>query len=285
MKINKPVFESLDIGDNNPSILAFARKEKSFLPFWHFHPEIELTLITEGRGIRFIGDHIQSYEEGDLVLIGSNLPHHWVSQTKGLNTVQGAIVVQFSRDLFKSISELRPVQELLACANFGIHFTDPPRDIQNMMETLLFEPPTLRISKLIEILYSLHQCKEFKILSTSNKFSKMDSQKEQDRINRAISFIVVHLDEQLTVNRMAQECHMVPQAFCRWFRKHTGFSFITFLNKTRIESVCQQLLTTDRQVNSIAYDSGFENVSHFNRVFKKFIGLSPRQFRKGVSPN
>ena len=279
MKSNKPILESIAWDRPKQSVLAFATEGQAFEPYWHYHPEIELTLITQGSGIRFVGDSIESYQGGDLVLLGENLPHHWVSKDTS-HQQQKAVVIQFQAQWFSEMAELQGIAAFVGSAKVGLHFQGPGIVIQEKIQSLLHAPPPLRVSQLIEILVELSANYTARPLSQQTQFHLPHSASEQARINQVIAYIMDHLDQSLTVNRLANYCFMVPQAFCRWFRKHTGFSFITYLNKTRIEAACQILLTSDIAVKQIAYQVGYESISHFNRTFKKYTGHSPLGFKR-----
>ncbi|MBX2875432.1 MAG: AraC family transcriptional regulator [Saprospiraceae bacterium] len=260
--------------------MAFAIEEPAFDPYWHYHPEIELTLIIHGSGIRFVGDSIESYQRGDLVLIGERLPHHWVSKDHSKTSLQKAVVVQFQWQWLQNLAELQGLAAFIRSAKSGVHFPDVKAETEVKIQSLLDLPPPLRVSRLIEILFDLSKDYTPRALSQNTQFHLLDSAGEQERINQLITYIMDNLDQQLGVGDVADFCFMVPQAFCRWFRRHTGFSFITYLNKTRIEAACQYLLTSELAVKQIAYQVGFGNVSHFNRTFKKYVGTSPLGFKR-----
>ncbi|NET36570.1 MAG: helix-turn-helix transcriptional regulator [Cyanothece sp. SIO1E1] len=279
MKSKKPILESISWDRPKQSILAFATVGEAFEPYWHYHPEIELTLITQGSGIRFVGDSIESYQSGDLVLIGGNLPHHWVSKDTSNQRLQKAVVIQFQVQWLGQISELQTIAAFVRSANVGFHFQQVRRETQEKIKAFVDLPPPLRVSGLIEILFDLSSQLP-RSLSQKTQFHLPDSTKEQERINQVISYIIDNLDQKLTVNHLADYSFMVPQAFCRWFRKHTGFSFITYLNKTRVEAACQLLLTSNLAVKQIAYQVGYENISHFNRTFKRHTSVSPLGFKR-----
>ncbi len=280
MKSKKPILESISWDRPKQSILAFATEGLAFEPYWHYHPEIELTLITQGKGIRFVGDSIESYQSGDLVLIGEHLPHHWVSKDTSHQRLQKAIVIQFQAQWLDQVPELQTIAAFIRSAKVGFHFQQVRAETQEKIKALTEMPVPLRISGLIEILFDLSAHYEPRSLSQKTQFHLPDSTKEQERINQVISYIIEHLDQKLTVCHLADYSFMVPQAFCRWFRRHTGFSFITYLNKTRIEAACQLLLTSNLAVKQIAYQVGYENTSHFNRTFKRHTTLSPLEFKR-----
>ncbi|MEM6768794.1 MAG: AraC family transcriptional regulator [Bacteroidota bacterium] len=277
---NNPVYESIFDQNSRRTLMVFEQEESALLPFWHYHPEIEITLITQGNGTRMIGDSIESYQNGDLVLVGENLPHHWISREFNKEKLQTAVVIQFQAGLFEGIAEFDSIHQFLLGSKLGFQFPSPSTELQERITKLIDLPQTLQISSLIEILYELAQYESARTLSNTTKFNILNSGKEQKQINDVIRHIISNQHQKLTVNQMADFSCMIPQAFCRWFRKHTGLSFITYLNKSRIEAACQILLVSDRSVKTIAYEVGFESISHFNRTFKKYIGISPLEYRK-----
>ncbi|MEO0897733.1 MAG: AraC family transcriptional regulator [Bacteroidota bacterium] len=274
----KPLLEDISLAKQDKSIQVFLREEDSFEPYWHYHPEIELTLILEGNGIRFVGDHVENYGPKDLVLVGSNLPHQWIS-SEG-HPIHKALVIQFQQEIFQSFPEFRELRELVSSASLGMKFPPPDPELLSAFMKLVDQPPTLQISQLIHILYLLRQRDAQRILSSSTQFQIKANEAEQSRINEALGYMMEQLDKPLRVADMAQKCNMVPQSFCRWFKKHTGHSFISYLNQTRIQNSCQYLIHTDLSIQEIAFKVGFENVSHFNRTFKKIQNIPPTGFRK-----
>ena len=273
----KPQLEHINIEKTKQSFHFFKRSETVFSPYWHYHPELELTLITKGKGTRFIGDSIASFSDLDLVLVGKNLPHHWVSASKKEN--QEAYVFQFKASLFNHFNECKIFDDLYRTAKQGMHFYKPTKKV---VESIIFfeklSNPS-RLVKLIEILEELCHDKYYNLLSSNKYTDRLHNFGNHLKVTKTTNYILEHLNEQLTVNRMAELTNMVPQSFCRWFKKHTGHSFVSFLNQSRIEQVCFMLTTTNMPIQDIAYISGFESISHFNRTFKKFKGISPNQFR------
>ncbi|MCB0837438.1 MAG: AraC family transcriptional regulator [Bacteroidetes bacterium] len=276
----KPSLESISIPESDQSILVFEVTTSAFEPFWHYHPEVELTLIIRGEGMRFVGDNIEPFSDHDLVLLGKNLPHQWITIEEDKEEVQSAVVIQFPEGIFQNFPEFKGVNNMIRAANRGIHFQNPPLEIIDKISLIPDLPSALKMSQFMNVLYQLSLHKAYRYLSENPHFRSATGQKTQLRINACTSYIFVHLSEPISVNQMAERMNMVPQSFCRWFRKHTGHSFVSFLNKTRIQHACQYLVNTDWPIQQIAYSVGFENISHFNRTFKKLQRVSPSEFRK-----
>lgn len=274
----KPALEQINLEESQQSFKFFEMVTKAFTPYWHYHPELELTLIYRGHGTRFIGDSILPFSDLDLVLVGKNLPHHWVSQ--GIENDQIAYVFQFSDELFKMFRECDRLQVLFERAKRGVLFKNPNYQLIKDIQTFGDLNELERISTLIKLLGNLEVHQEYSLLASEHYKVRIEKTSGQFKFSRINNYILENLDKRLTVNKVAQIAHMVPQSFCRWFKKHSGYSFISFVNISRIENACQLLLTKDLSIQTIAFSSGFESISHFNRTFRKIKGLSPSDYLK-----
>ena len=274
----RPALEHIAIETSSQSFNFFKRSETTFLPFWHYHPELELTLITKGQGTRFVGDAISTFSALDLVLVGENLPHHWVSASKVQD--QEAFVFQFEKSLFQHFAECSHFRGLFEEARHGIHFAMPGDALVEKIMTFKQLSALSKLSALMEILQLLYLEKERVPLASDHYVAGMNRPGSQAKVAETTNYILEHLDEKLTVQRMADFTHMVPQSFCRWFKRHSGHSFVAFVNKSRVELTCQLLLTTNRPIQEIAFDAGFDTLSHFNRTFQQLKNCSPSVFRK-----
>lgn len=273
----KAALEYIPIESTRQSFYFFKQSETSFLPYWHYHPELELTLITKGNGTRFIGDSISSFSDYDLVLVGENLAHHWVSASAKRN--QEAIVFQFNKSLFISFEECDILIPLFERAKRGIHFKNPSTALIDKIKYFETQSAILQLGSMLDIFQGLLNESDITLLASEDYTNQTLGLGSQSKISKTTNYILEHLDEQLTVNRMAEYTHMVPQSFCRWFKKHSGHSFISFLNQTRIEKVCHELASNSTPIQAIAFSTGFETLSHFNRIFKRYKNCSPRTYR------
>ncbi len=281
----KPSLELLELTTAQKSFNFFKEEVDCFQPYWHYHPELELTLITKGQGTRFVGNSILPFYHYDLVLVGENVPHHWVSHKNEDGTSQQAYVFQFPKNIFKSLNECDALKALFKEAEMGIQFTNPSDEIIETIMGFGSLNKILQVGGLMCILSMLHADNDRKQLSSIAYVSSSWSNSNQQKVNETISFILEHLDQKLTVNTLAEHTAMVPQSFCRWFKKASGHSFVSFLNAARIENACQLLLTTEMPIQQIAFDSGFESLSHFNRTFKSAKGRCPRDFKNDLAQN
>lgn len=261
------------------SFKAFRLYQPAFVSHWHYHPELELVYFARGKGMRFIGDDISLYTEGDLFLIGENLPHTFVSYDDDAMPLVEAFCIQFPKSLFDSFTECRPLQAFFQEANRGIAFPKPDDIVlDNIRETVLATGMSALV-RLIELLDRLR--------STTNRVPILaqDYQRQamladtSTRIRTAIDHINVHYQRPISLQEMAGTCHFSPNAFCRWFKQHTGMTFVDYLNKVRLTHMCQLLTSTDLPINQIASQTGFENISTLNRLFQARLGTSPGRYR------
>ncbi|TPV35357.1 AraC family transcriptional regulator [Paucihalobacter ruber] len=270
--------EQIDIESTNQSIQFFTIETQAFAPYWHYHPEIELTFILEGEGTRIVGNSIETFTSNDLVLVGKNIPHHWISLNQEVSNLQKAYVFQFSANIFSSFKECEHFGALFKIAQRGIQFKEPTPKIIQLITTFATLNKVQQLVALIDLLHQLTQHEPIKVLASKDYKFLQHQKHDMDKFAKVNNYILEHLDQKLTVQQLADVTNMVPQSFCRWFRQHSGYSFITFLNTTRIENACQLLLHKTESIQRIAFSSGFESLSHFNRTFKKYKQQSPREF-------
>ncbi|WP_299365796.1 AraC family transcriptional regulator [Winogradskyella sp.] len=276
----RPELEQLNIKNSEQSFRFFQMELDAFVPFWHYHPELELTLIVKGEGTRFVGDSIEPFSDFDLVLLGKNLPHHWVSVKEKPIVTQKTIIFQFNETIFDGFKECQHFKAFFDLALKGIHFKNPSESIVNRI--LNFESLTAleQLTSLMLLLQKLSAHANKKLLASESYSHLSKKSFTEQKFSEVNNYILEHLDKKLSVDHMAEITHMVPQSFCRWFKKHSGHSFINFLNRTRIEVSCHYLLTSTESIQNIAFSCGFETISHFNRTFKKIKGFSPSHFRR-----
>lgn len=275
----KPSLEILKITSSQKSYNYFKVEVSNFEPFWHHHPELELTLITKGHGTRFVGNSIAQFYDYDLVLVGEHVPHHWVSFKSDDGTPQQAYVFQFPRDIFEDIIECTIFAALFQEAQRGIHFRNPSKNTIETIKSFDGLDPVEQVGTLMALLNELLYDENRVTLSTKIYKLNAINSLQKFKVNETISYILENLDKKLTVSMLAERTHMVPQSFCRWFKSSVGNSFITFLNAARIERACQLLVASEAPVKHIAFQCGFESLSHFNRTFKQFKGKSPSALR------
>lgn len=258
------------------SFLVKRRRDRRFDFAWHYHPEVELTWIVRSRGRRFVGDSIENYRDGDLVLVGPNLPHTWHSEP---GRGQEAVVAQFAPDFLGPLPELLGLRRLVERAGRGLAFGPRAlRSVAKPLEALVDVDGLPRLRLLLEILERLAAARDARPLS-SRPFSE-PRRGDMERIDRVCRFLAERFAEEVRLPDAAAVAHLSVPAFCRFFKARTGKTLVEYLNELRIGRACLLLMETDRSVSDICYASGFNNLSNFNRRFRALKRVSPLEFRR-----
>lgn len=269
------------------SFRAYSYEKAEFDTPWHYHPEYELTYIVSGRGIRYVGNEFEYFEENDLVLLGPNLPHCW----RNVGAQQGnsaAIVVHWENDLLGSWLEKRefnPIAQLFNRSSQGIKYSAPFNlSIREKLLHMLSQSPFDRLMTFLEILNNMATIGNGTILNTEPVNDSLRSHDHQ-RINAVYQFVRNKYSKKVTLAQIASEVHMSEEAFSRFFSKVMNKPFFTFLNEYRINAACQLLIESDEPVSEVAMASGFDTLPFFYRQFGKFKKISPKKFRDNYRKN
>jgi len=248
--------------------------------FWHFHPEYELVYIEGADGIRHVGKHCSNYQQSDLVLIGSNIPH--MNFDYGIKTDYRKEVLHispsFKEQVFKQVRELSSIYNLFEQAQHGIAFYGKTKKVVGeQIKALHLLGAFDQFIAVIQILKTLALSEEFELLHKQPVYNSSDK-KQQQRLQKVYSFIDEHYIRKIKVEEVAQLVNLSKEAFCRYFKKHSGNTFTAFLNQYRI-SQAKRLLFAGKNVSEACYGCGFESLSYFNRTFKKISGENPSAFK------
>lgn len=252
---------------------------------WHRHPEVELTWILEGEGLRHVGDSVEPFTAGDFCLIGAHVPHAWLTR-KPSKPRRGhrarSMVVQFDPTLFGemfwALPELANTSRLLERAAHGLCLD---QDLGKRLLVLLAgrESPLTRLTALMEILHEVGRSPGSRALSLSP--AKGATRSASDPIlRRVLAVMNDQADQPISQSELSKLARMSPSAFSRFFRREVGKTFQAYLADLRLGLACRQLLETDRRVSEIAFAAGFGNLSNFNRLFLRSRGVGPREFRR-----
>ena len=252
---------------------------------YHFHPEYELTLIIKSEGKRYVGNHVADFSAGDLVLIGPNLPHCWKNETIGMEDSAQALVVQFKADFLGEkvflIPEMQAIGNLLEKSASGLVITGNTRNrIAKELIFLLNVPPVQKVLGLLELLNTIVQApQDHQLLENQNPAYQLATV-DLERINKVYAYVIENYTQEVHLETAAYLANMTETAFCRYFKKITKKTFLDVVTEYRIKHACNLLIGTDKQVAEVCFESGFGNVSHFNKQFKTFTGQSPLSYRK-----
>ncbi len=266
------------------NLRAFDRDDFCNTPFWHFHPEYEIVYISNGKGKRHIGDHISYYENGDLIFLGPDLPHFGF--TERIMEEHLEIVLQMKEDFmgpeFLTKPELHLIAQLFNRAHHGISFHGKTKEAAGaILSDMLKLQGFPRFLRLMELLYLLATTDEYKLLNANNFTFEVNSQ-DFPRIQAIYNYVENNFKEHISLDQMAKLVSMTPPAFSRYFKKLTGKTFVQFVNEYRIAYACKQLGEEDLPISEISFESGFNNISHFNKQFKLITGETPRTYRKNL---
>jgi AraC-like DNA-binding protein len=214
---------------------------------WHFHPEYEIQLIVETQGVYFVGDHVGHFEPGNLALMGPDLPHNWISDVPaGQSVERRGIVIQFpASPMMESLLEARGLRRVIL------------------------------LLSLLELLAGGHDRQRL----ASPAFRPDPKAFMSHAINNVLAHIAANLADDLREPMLAELVGQSPSAFSRSFRKHTGQSFVRYVNRLRIGRACELLTNSEKPVLDVCMDVGFNNVSNFNRQFLLHKRMPPTRFR------
>lgn len=259
-----------------------------FDPNWHFHSEYQLFIVLKGTGTRCIGDHVQPFKPGDLVLTGPNLPHLWRSDPEYFEGdsqlwTEG-IVIYFPRDFFSNPLlqriELYLIRQLLWRAERGISFRGATAEkIQRMMMQLPDQKDFESILRLLQILHVLAQSDEYDLLANPG-YSNTLKESDTERMNKVHAYVMKNFREKITLEEVAALANMTPSSFSRYFKTHANKTFSAFLTGIRIGYSCKLLIEKKMNITQACYDSGFNTLSNFNRQFKTLTRYTPLEYRR-----
>lgn len=253
--------------------------------FWHQHPEYELIYVREGNGRLHVGDYLGSYTQGDLLFIGPNLPHTGLGY--GVIGKHEEIIVQLKNDFlgheFEKMPEMKQIKRLFELAKRGLVFKGKnTKKVAMRLEGMLNQSGIERLISLLSILKDLSLTKDIITLNSENVRFEF-RHKDEGRIGKIYKFVEEHYQQPIELAVIADLANMTIPSFCRYFKKMTRMTFTDFVNEFRVKQACKSLVE-DRPISDICFESGFNNVSHFNKTFKTIIGESPRNYRKKLIP-
>lgn len=248
---------------------------------WHYHPEIELVYVNGGSGKRQIGSHVSYYTNGELILIGSNLPH--CGLTDRLTGNISETVIQMKPDFlgndFFTIPEMKKIRTLFATANGGITFSGKTKKkIGEKIEVLEYQTDFQRLLSILNIFNELANSKEVNLLNAEG-FSLATDVKDNDRINVVFNHVKNNFREDITLAEISSMASMTIPSFCRYFKKITNKTFVQFVNEYRLVHASKLLAEKHISITEVCFECGFNNFSHFNKSFKAFTGQNPSEYR------
>jgi AraC-like DNA-binding protein len=253
---------------------------------WHFHKEYELVLIDKSKGTRFIGDNVSHFTEGDLSLIGSNIPHLFRNNeeyyAKNGKLKARSVFIHFTKDFlgdhFFDVPEMKLANKFLENPSLALDIRGKTKKyIINKLHAMNNEKPPQRLLSLLEILVRLSLSTELKPLLSPGFSANISG--NSDKINHVFQFIMKNYTEEIYVQEIASKLNMSVPSFSRYFKHHTRKTFSDYVTQIRIGHACRMLTEDNYSISEISFQSGFDNLSNFYRHFKKVVGVIPKEYR------
>ena len=285
MNKRKPALEKVRLDFGNSIIVKQSTdKRQRKLASWHVHPEIELVYVNKGKGKTHIGNHLSYFNNSQLILIGSNLPHNGFTDrltAKGKETL-----IQFKPDflgeVFLNIPEMIHLNSLFERAKKGIRYKPETKKIVGpKIEKLPKYNGLKRVTKLLEILELLALSTDY-ILLNENGYLFETQPQDSNKIDKIFKYVNKNYQDHITLDQIADHVNLTVPAFCRYFKKVTGKTFTQFVNECRIFYATKLLTESQSSITDICFECGFNNFSHFNKVFNEVIGKSASKYRNEI---
>jgi AraC-like DNA-binding protein len=288
----KPFYQKLTTLPTQSVIFNNEEKPHFTVP-WHFHPEIEILYVVKSSGICYVGDGIHRFTEGEISIIGENVPHWWKSDSKFLDPDNKlsikALIIQFNKEIFHenfiNLHEMSAIKALIEKSQRGIQFNGECRKMLGTQIQKIFRLKGVRrITELIILLDMMAKAEDYEY-HTSLGYSKIINSYDFFRFNIIQEYIIRNFTKPIKLQDIAEKANICPTAFCRYFKQHTGRTFISFLNEIRVGYACKLMVEENLPVSLACSESGFNNLAHFNKLFKRIFNLSPTEYLKAYSIN
>ena len=282
-----PLFQKLPF-DNTNYINFYKEDLPHFIVPMHYHPEIEIMHILEGTGTRFVGDHIEEYEEGDVCMLGPKITHEWRNHDmyfrKDAGLRSSCLCLFFTSDIFNlnfiSLPEMNNIRLLLERSRRGIKFTGEARlHIGQLMKETAKQNGIIKIVNFIQLLDIMSTTDEYELL-TSVGYTESVNSMDFERFDKVYQYIMKNFSEQIKLEEVAGLIGLTPNAFCRYFKGRTKKTFVQYLNDIRIGHARKLLIEGRMKISTVSLECGFNNLSNFIEQFKRSTGISPSEYQK-----
>jgi AraC-like DNA-binding protein len=272
---------------NLSSSIAVKREIVPYMDYpWHYHPEFEIIFVEKSYGIRLMGNHVGNFSDGDLMFISPNLPHVWRNDKdfykNNKDLFVDVYVIQFLDNALKEgffdLPEFSQIKKLFLLGQQGLLIKGKDHEkIAELIKKVYYSSGVERIITFLKTLDAFANTKEYNLLSSpgyTNSFNIADS----ERINKVMSFLMENYKQEIKLDEIAELVNLNKSSFCRYFKYRTHKTCSQFLNEIRIAHACKLLINNDMTVSEICYETGYNNISHFNRQFKLITCLTAREY-------
>lgn len=283
----KPLYQDLPFPIDS-HIHYYIEDLPHFIVPWHYHPAIEIMYITRGIGTRFVGDCIEQYEEGDVCMIGPNLPHEWRNDDAYFDKESGlratCICLFFKREIFDPnfirLPEMNNIRDLIERSRRGLKFTGKSKlEITRFIRSSVNDVGVRKVTNLLTLLELMATSTEYELLASVGFTNSVNSE-DFERFNKVYKFLVKNFATSIRLEEVSTLVGLTPTAFCRYFKERTKKTFVEYLNEMRIGYSKKLLLENKMKISTISGEVGFPNLSNLISQFKKVTGMSPSQFQK-----
>ncbi|MDF2157938.1 AraC family transcriptional regulator [Algoriphagus sp. CAU 1675] len=260
---------------------------------WHFHSEYQLFIALKGRGTRFVGDHMKTFREGDMVLTGPNLPHLWRNDNEYFDLNNGlethGIVIYFPEDLMNNsvfkLEEFESIAQMLRRSELGLEITGETNQIiRKLMQEMIGLKGGPQVINFFKILHIISESNEVKTIVTTG-YTNTNKESEKDRMGQVYEYVMNNFKDKVSLEKAAEIANLSPSAFSRFFKSRVNKSFSEFLIDIRISHACKLLNESELNISEISYECGYFTLSNFNKQFKEKMGKTPLAYRKDFSLN
>ncbi|HWB24862.1 MAG TPA: AraC family transcriptional regulator [Chitinophagaceae bacterium] len=282
------LLQTVATNQTHTHIALVNRDEQYFQSPFHHHPEFELVFIKEGYGQRIIGDKMEFFSAGDMVFLGSNVPHLWRNDDVFYNNFNSSLrakslVLYFNKDIFSTSfyqqQEAFKINNFFSQAKRGIKIKGKTMEkVAERMEKLVNTNGFEKVIGTMEILHILSISREIEYIA-NEVYGNTVVQARPDRLTEVYTYISGNFHQDITLESIARIANLTPPAFCRLFKQQTKKHFIEYLNEIRIANACKYLLQSNLNISEIAFECGYKTISNFNKIFKKITSFSPKEYR------
>ena len=284
----KPIQAILGISTANKVFLTKEIVQHYYSTQFHFHHECQLTYIVESSGQRIIGNNIEYFEPGELVFLGSGVPHVWYNDKEYF---QGSEHLRAqSLAMYINPDQLVESLEGFGCRNVldhwltisrrGVIYTGASKtELIGLFKALFYQEGMAKLITFLQLIDRLMHATDYRLLSSPDYVNSY-SENDQQRMERLFQFIFANFRRDISLDEIASLANMNEFSFCRYFKSRTQKSFTQFVNDLRIGHACKLMQERYNPIETVAYESGFNNITHFNRQFKRIKGVTPRDYRK-----
>lgn len=265
------------------TVIVKREVQAQFYPHLHRHEEVQITWIQRGAGALLVGEQLHDFQAGHVLMFSANLPHLFKNDLQENGII--ALSLFFRKDaVLWQLPELQQVKQFLNERQGAFRVAEKVQsEIQAILRAIENQQTEWRLTSFIGLMQRLVHYSELELIGESTV--PLVSDREGLRINTILQYVMHHYQRKLTLEEVAAQIHMVPGAFCRFFKKRTGKTFIRFLNEIRIREACRQLVSeADQPIAEVAFRCGFKNVSSFNRVFRQIMAQSPSAYIQEMTP-